>query len=140
MGCGEGECSSFRPSTPRKHSITTPTFAHQHPEQTHDRRNRVALSAGHYCMNIWLCHDNQTAKSNAIVLFEAGARFSQEDEAGWKSLTHGVPGGESWNPSPEQEALAKPNDSAAQNNLGGMYENGRSEERGGGGEMVSQSC
>jgi hypothetical protein len=61
------------------------------------------------CMNIWLTQGLETAKSNAIVLFEAGARFSQEDKAGWKILTHG--GGFSssfWNPTPEQEALANP--------------------------------
>ncbi|MCX6924472.1 MAG: hypothetical protein NT154_14840 [Verrucomicrobia bacterium] len=88
-------------------------------------RDESGNTAFYYCMNIWLSHGNETARSNAIVLFEAGARFSEKDEAGWRSLTHGVPGGESWRPSLEQEALTCPSDAAAQVNLGRMYANGR---------------
>ena len=48
--CGEGECCSFRPQNPRKHSITTPTFVHPRPHQTHDRHNQFSLTAGHYLL------------------------------------------------------------------------------------------
>jgi tetratricopeptide (TPR) repeat protein len=88
-------------------------------------RDGSGVSAFRNCMYLWVWRGNDTAMSNAIVLFGAGARFSQEDEAAWYSWTHGIPGGESVRPSWDQESLAKPNEATAGLYLGNMYYNGQ---------------
>lgn len=58
-------------------------------------------------MQYWLMDRDMTAKTNAIILVEAGGRFSEKDKLDWAGRLEGSPGSTFYRASQEQLAIAQ---------------------------------